>query len=76
MANKHCPSCDRTLPISEFGKNRQTPDGLMYYCRPCASAKQREYRLANPGAAAESKARYLEKLRSRNDAARKTGEAP
>ena len=70
MITKHCPSCDNDLPVTAFGNNRQTPDGLMYYCRLCASEKQRQYREANPDAAAAAKARYLEKLRSRNDAAR------
>lgn len=70
MANKHCPSCDKSKPESEFGLNRQTPDGLMYYCRTCAAEKQREYRKANPDAAKEAKAKYLAKVRARNDANR------
>lgn len=72
MQTKTCPACDRTLPIEEFGNNRQTPDGLMYYCRSCAADKQREYRKANPDAAAKAKAKYLAKVRARNDARRVT----
>lgn len=68
MPNKTCSSCGRDKPISEFGKNRQTPDGLMYYCRTCAADKQRAYRVANPQAAMEAKRRYLDKLRAKNDA--------
>lgn len=68
MTEKTCSSCGGTKPVSEFGKNRQTPDGLMYYCRTCAAEKQREYRKNNPDAAMESKRKYLAKVRARNDA--------
>lgn len=67
MKTKTCSCCNRPKPISEFGKNRQTPDGLMYYCRLCASAKQREFRATNPESARASKEKYLAKIRARND---------
>lgn len=70
MANKHCPSCNKSKPESAFGNNRQTPDGLMYYCRECAADKQRKYRATHPDAAKEAKAKYLAKVRARNDANR------
>ena len=70
METKICSACQKPKPKSEFGKNRQTPDGLMYYCRPCASAKQRQFRKTNPESTSASKAKYLAKLRGRNDAAR------
>lgn len=74
MTDKTCSSCDKTLPVGEFGRNRQTPDGLMYYCRTCAAEKQREYRKNNPNAAMESKRKYLAKIRAQNDA-RAAGES-
>lgn len=76
MRTKICSCCDKPKPVDEFGKNRQTPDGLMYYCRACASAKQREFRKTNPDSTAASKARYLEKLRARNDARRAGAQDP
>lgn len=72
MHTKTCPSCNTAKPEEAFGRNRQTPDGLMYYCRECAALKQREYRKANPDAAAQAKSKYLAKVRARNDAARST----
>lgn len=64
---KHCPACGEIKPVSEFGRNRQTPDGLMYYCRTCATRKQKEFREANPDSAKASKKKYLDKIRARND---------
>ena len=67
MKTKTCSCCRQTKPVSEFGKNRQTPDGLMYYCRTCASEKQRQFRVVNPESAKASKEKYLAKIRARND---------
>ena len=39
----------------------------MYYCRPCASDKQRQFRVTNPESARASKEKYLAKIRARND---------
>lgn len=43
--SKRCLKCKLSLPTENFGKNRQSKDGLDYYCRPCASQKQREQHL-------------------------------
>lgn len=64
---KRCPRCEEVLPDTEFGSNRQTPDGRMYYCKKCAAEKQRKFRAANPESAKASKQKYLDKLRARND---------
>lgn len=69
MTTKHCPNCNQTKSVEAFGRNRQTPDGLMYYCRVCAAEKQREYRKKNPESANASKAKYLAKIRAKNDEA-------
>ena len=65
---KRCSCCEQTLPIADFGKNMQTPDGLSYYCRKCAYGKQQAYRKANPEAARAARRRYLDKLKERNRA--------
>jgi len=65
-SNKTCSCCHKSKPRTEFGKNRQTPDGLMYYCRECASGKQKAFRVSNPESTKASRARYLDKLRARN----------
>ena len=74
MKIKICSCCHQPKPVTEFGKNRQTPDGLMYYCRPCASAKQRDFRATNPDSATASKQKYLARIRARNDEQRSLSE--
>lgn len=39
----------------------------MYYCRVCASEKQRQFRVDNPESTRASKQKYLSKIRARND---------
>lgn len=67
---KTCSCCHEAKPRSEFSKNIQTPDGLMYYCRPCAAEKQREFRKANPESVVRSRRKYLDRMRAKNLAAR------
>lgn len=40
---KSCPRCQLSLSPAMFGNNRGSPDGKDYYCKPCASAKQKVY---------------------------------
>ena len=68
--SKKCSCCQQRKPLTEFGANLQTPDGLMYYCRECAKAKQRAFRKNNPVSASASRKRYLDKIRAKNLAAR------
>lgn len=39
MGTKRCRKCSQELPLSSFGKDRSTADGLSSYCKPC----KREY---------------------------------
>ncbi len=32
---RHCPCCKGIIPASNFNRDRQRPDGLRLYCRPC-----------------------------------------
>lgn len=41
---KPCATCKQLLPVSEFGKDSNTPTGLSYSCRKCANAEQRAAR--------------------------------
>lgn len=34
---KVCSKCKKELPISEFGKNKATKDGLICSCKKCES---------------------------------------
>lgn len=35
---KTCPKCSKTLPVSEFHRNRARYDGLQHQCKACAKA--------------------------------------
>ena len=37
--DKLCKRCGETKSVSLFSKNKNTKDGLQFYCRPCASAQ-------------------------------------
>lgn len=63
---KICSCCGKPFPAKDFGKNRQTPDGLSYYTRAHAALKQKIFRKENPQLVKESRDRYLNKLRARN----------
>lgn len=39
QGTKKCPDCGEEKPISEYWKNKRMPDGLYFYCKPCASAR-------------------------------------
>lgn len=41
---KTCSSCGKTLPLSAFGVNKASKDGLMPCCKECKAQQQREYR--------------------------------
>jgi len=40
---KVCPRCGKTLPVTQFYKNKSNPDGFDYYCKKCRSHKSRVY---------------------------------
>ena len=40
---KTCPCCNESKPRSEFGKDKNRPDGLACYCRPCKREKSKSY---------------------------------
>ncbi|GAA0394967.1 hypothetical protein GCM10009541_42580 [Micromonospora gifhornensis] len=37
--DKTCPQCQRSLPRTEFHRNRRRVDGLAYYCKACATIR-------------------------------------
>lgn len=44
METKICVCCGKVLPISSFGKNRRSSDGLMVECKECTNKKVRASR--------------------------------
>ena len=63
---KVCPLCSHERPLAEFGRNRQSVDGLHYYCKECAAARQREWAKANPSKVKQMRTVYLERIRAVN----------
>ena len=47
---KWCPGCSDSLPLTAFGKNRSTSDGLTAYCRPCHNVRGAQSRERKGGA--------------------------
>lgn len=62
---KKCSACQVTKPLSAFAKNRRNPDGFQAYCQPCATARVRAYRAANPERAKASRSAWRERNRDR-----------
>lgn len=65
---KLCPDCERERPVTEFGRNRQSADGLHYYCKPCAAKRQRAWAKANPGKVKQMRDDYLKRVYALNAA--------
>jgi 5-methylcytosine-specific restriction endonuclease McrA len=40
---KHCPSCNETKHIKNFGPSKQKKDGLKVYCYDCCKIKSKKY---------------------------------
>jgi hypothetical protein len=67
VRQKRCPICESDKNITEFGRNRQSVDGLHYYCRSCSSAKQRAWAKANTEKVAAARRKYLDRVRATNE---------
>ena len=64
---KRCPACEQEHPLARFGRNRQAKDGLHYYCKDCAAARQRAWARANPAKVQAMRSSYLDRIREIND---------
>lgn len=45
---KKCPRCGEVKPLTDFGTNRTTKDGLSYWCGDCKRSYGREYYAKHP----------------------------
>ena len=70
--SKHCPGCNRDLPVENFHRNQSTNDGLASYCRGCVNANAKLPR--NRKMRREVNKRYAssEKGRATNNKAQRT----
>jgi len=48
MINKGCNKCGKSKPLTDYHKNKQTKDGLQYYCKSCMNKTSKEFRVKNP----------------------------
>lgn len=64
---KYCAHCDAHHPVTDFGLNRQSADGLHYYCRKAAAERRKAWVKANPERAQAIRAAYLAKVHARNE---------
>ncbi len=58
VITKKCSKCTIEKDVSEFGKRIDRPDGLQYFCKPCARSAVNQIRLADPEGARIADAKY------------------
>ena len=68
MKLKRCATCKDKKPLLAFGRNRQAPDGLHYYCKVCAALRRRDWAANNKKKVTAAKQKYVNRIRARNDA--------
>jgi len=64
--SKKCSCCGETFPVSSFGRNRQSKDGLHYYTKAHAAKKQKQWAKAHPDTVKRMRSDYLERMRELN----------
>lgn len=52
---KHCPRCNKTMPLGDFYRLRKAADGHQGYCKGCHKGAVKEWQHANPVRRAENK---------------------
>ena len=72
ITTKECKHCHRTLPVTDFYKKSNSPDGLQYVCKQCQKEinrnLQRKKKLfggGNPELARFTPRQLMEELRAR-----------
>lgn len=66
---KTCSCCNQRFSTDKFGKNSHSPDGLHWYTREHAAAKQREWKAANQEKVKKWRRDYIKRLKRQNHAA-------
>lgn len=55
---KKCSKCGEVKPATEYGKDKQRPDGVRHWCKACTKTSTSMYRESNPGKRKEADFRY------------------
>ena len=58
MNTKQCGKCKKVKDLSEFGKDKHSPDGLVYPCKECARKRSRIFYNNNINKVKVSNKRY------------------
>jgi hypothetical protein len=67
VRSKRCAcGCGSSYPITSFGKNCQSKDGLHYYSKKCAAKRQQRWSKANPETVRSMRADYLKRMKALN----------
>jgi hypothetical protein len=48
MTTKKCKDCKQEKPLSDYYKDKITPDGHAYRCKPCNNLKVKKYKKLHP----------------------------
>ena len=62
-AVKYCSSCERSLPLMEFGNNSRAKGGLEWTCKECCGRVRRKWKRNNPGMKAKWDAEHKDSCR-------------
>lgn len=69
FTTKECNKCHKVLPITEFDRQPNSPDGLKYSCKACQSVRFKAYYQANlQTQRARDKERYPSEREMRSNA--------
>lgn len=58
VLQRRCSSCNTLQDYGVFGKQKNSPDGLKYICKPCEAIKAQRYRERNRSTYLESQNSY------------------
>jgi hypothetical protein len=72
---KRGSTCKTEKPRTDFNRNRRQPDRLDTRCRPCARARVREWKVANPDRAKGHRKAYKQRVAARKRTGRVEGHA-
>lgn len=64
---KRCFACGETKPLDGFHRTKGRADGRKADCKPCATARTRQWRQANPERYSEYQREYYDRGRDRKD---------
>ena len=71
IVEKRCNRCKLVKPLSEFGRNKNTKDGLLYYCKDCGRKRIKLLMEINKETLKEYHKKYFKEWGEKNKEKRK-----